>query len=107
MFAMRAGKKLSFPSIRLKETNSRSSKTAPSAADPTSCKFTSTATAACGPGRSVSSLVATLAKAWGILLLGLISPCGVQAQSIPRYQALLQNGQRLQGKALSDWHEPN
>jgi len=28
------------------------------------------------------------------------------AQQAPRYQALLQNGQRVQGKSLSDWHEP-
>ncbi|WP_254513471.1 PDZ domain-containing protein [Anatilimnocola floriformis] len=27
------------------------------------------------------------------------------AQSPPRYQALLQNGQRVQGKTLTDWHE--
>ncbi|WP_145087627.1 PDZ domain-containing protein [Anatilimnocola aggregata] len=28
------------------------------------------------------------------------------AQATPRYQGLLQNGQRVQGKALADWHEP-
>lgn len=28
-------------------------------------------------------------------------------QNNQRYQAVLQNGQRLQGKALTDWHEPH
>lgn len=99
MFAMRAGKKSSFPSIRLRGKSSRSSKTVPSAAGLMSCNFKSTATAACGRGRNVSKFL--------IALVCFCSSAVASAQSIPRYQALLQNGQRLQGKALSDWHEPN
>jgi S1-C subfamily serine protease len=44
----------------------------------------------------------------GLLIYGLLSGIAapLHAQSIAPYQALLQNGQRVQGKALSDWHEP-
>lgn len=36
----------------------------------------------------------------------LLIPVVAFAQAPPHYQALLQNGQRVQGKALTDWHEP-
>jgi|GEM_PF-953410 len=98
MFAMRAGKKSSFPSIRLRGLSSRTSKIAQSAAGPTSSTSTSTATAACEPGAKLNRLV--------IALLLIVSSTPVFAQTNPRYQALLQNGQRLQGNALADWHEP-
>ena len=98
MSAMRAGKRLLFPSIRLKAKSSLSWKTAPSAAAPMSYKSRSIATAACGLGRKGSELLA--------LIFCVIVPVAVGAQSPPRYQALLQNGQRIQGKTLTDWHEP-
>ena len=101
MFAMRAGKKSSFPSIRLRGASSRSSKIAPSVVVPTSCKSPSKATAVCGLGRSVSNFAALLGACCALFLIG-----SANAQSIPRYQALLQNGQRVQGKLLTDWHEP-
>ncbi len=102
MFAMRAEKRSSFLWMRRKGASNRSSKIAPSAAGPMSCKSISKAMVRCSLGRKVSSGLQRLL----LLISALTMSSTAWAQSTPRYQALLQNGQRLQGKLLTDWHEP-
>jgi S1-C subfamily serine protease len=99
MFAMRAGKKLLYPSIRLRVTSSRLLKTAPSAAAPMSCRCKSKVMEVRGRGLKGSERFLAM-----LLFLGICSVAS--AQNNHRYQAVLQNGQRLQGKTLTDWHEP-
>ncbi len=99
MFAMRAGKKSLYPLIRLRGTSSRLSKTARSVAARMSCRSKLKAMAACELGPKVNKV------AFSLLILCAVSSLAT-AQNNQRYQAVLQNGQRLQGKSLTDWHEP-
>lgn len=52
-----------------------------------------------GPGLKASNVCS-------VVLIWLAFCASGDAQNNQRYQAVLQNGQRLQGKALTDWHEP-
>jgi hypothetical protein len=118
MFAMRAERRLSFPSIRPRGTNNRSSKTVLFVAALMSYKFRSILMALCELGRKPNevnppagaSVRRPLAGGWvtaAAIVVCLLFSQAVQAEPLARYQAVLQNGQRVQGKSLSDWHEPH
>ncbi|WP_425617221.1 PDZ domain-containing protein [Anatilimnocola sp. NA78] len=63
--------------------------------------------APCALGQNQSdALVKFAAVGIVVVLWTLVTSTIAIAQQAPRYQALLQNGQRVQGKALADWHEP-